>query len=245
MNASRTDGVCRVLAGMLFAAAGAAVLSVACVAPMCRTAAIPPGMTLSAQVGPTAFRSTGIIDDTSSWWGGRTVGLTYLGLQGDVRAGYGFTKWFGADFTAGLNSGSLVHRPESLSFQAPGSWRLGLAALFRPWQSNSQAFVEYQIPHFFSVGWVQGFPLHDPEQWSVMAQTGFIPFYVAMHGVETSWRDFVPEIAQLAFRRNFRVGRTTLAPSLGGTVTWNWENSKIWLDNGTLGLIWSSSLSPH
>ena len=100
MNASRTDGVCRVLAGMLFAAAGAAVLSSACVAPMCRTAAIPPGMTLSAQVGPTAFRSTGIVDDTSSWWGGRTVGLTYLGLQGDVRAGYGFTKWFGADLTA-------------------------------------------------------------------------------------------------------------------------------------------------
>ncbi len=76
-----------------------------------------------------------------------------------------------------------------------------------------------------------------------MAQTGFIPFYVATHAVEPSWRDFVPEIAQLALRRNFRLGRTTLAPSLGGTVTWNWENSKIWLDNGTLGLIWSSSLS--
>jgi len=219
--------------------AGCALLPMACLAPMCRTTEIPPGLTLSTHAGPTVFGSVGFVNDTSSWWSGRTVGLTCVGAQGDLRLGCGFARWFGADLTAGLSYGWPVNRPESLDSRIPGFSRLALAAQFRPWQRNSLAFVEYQFPHFFSVGWVSGFPLHCPEQWSVMAQTGFVPYYVATHTGEPTLRDFAPEKAQLALRRNFRLGRTTLAPSLGATIGWNWEDFGLGLSNGTLGIIWS------
>jgi len=226
---------------MFSIAAGAAVLSTACLAPMCRTTEIERGLTLSAEGGPTLFRSGGTVRDTSSWWGGRSVSLTYVGAQADVRAAYGFTPWLGADFTAGMNCGGLVNRPESLDFNLPGFYRLGLAALLRPWQHNSLMFIEYQMPHLFSLGWVSGFPLHGREQWSIMAQAGVIPFYVATHGLDVGWRDFVPEFTQLALRRNFSLGGSILAPSLGGNVAWNWDTFTPTLLNVMLGVTWSSS----
>ncbi len=221
-------------------AAGAAVLSTTCLAPMCRTTEIERGLTLSAEGGPTVFRSGGTVRDTSRWWGNRTVSLTYIGAQADLRTGHGFTPWLGVDFTAGMNFGVLVNRPESLGFSLPGSWRLGLATLFRPWQHNSLMFVEYELPHLFSLGWVSGFPLHGRERWSVMAQVGVIPFYVATHGLDVGWRDFVPGFMQFAARRNLRLGRSTLAPSLGGTVSWNWDTFTPSLLNVMLGVSWSS-----
>ena len=221
-------------------AAGAAVLSTSCLAPMCRTTEIERGLTLSAEGGPTVFRWGGTVRDTSSWWGGRTVSLTYIGAQADVRVTYGFTPWLGADFTAGLNCGALVNRPESLDFSVPGSDRLGLAALFRPWEHNSLMFVGYELPHLFCLGWVSGLPLHGREQWSVMAQAGVVPFYVATHGIEVGWRDFVPDYTQLALRRNLSLGSSTLAPSLGGTVMWNWDTFTPTVLNVMLGVTWSS-----
>jgi hypothetical protein len=220
-------------------AAGATVLSTACLAPMCRTSEIERGLTLSVDAGPTLFRSGGTVRDTSSWWGGRSVALNYFGAQADVRATYGLTPWLGADFTAGVNSGTLINRPESLDFNMPGFCRVGLAALFRPWQHNSLMFVEYQMPHLFSLGWVSGLPLHGREQWSVMAQAGVIPFYIAQHGNDVGWRDFVPEFTQVALRRNFSLGRSILAPSFGGNVTWNWNTFRPTLLNVMLGVNWS------
>jgi len=225
---------------MVSIAAGAAVLSTACLAPMCRTTEIERGLNLSAGGGPTLFRSGGTVQDTCSWWGGRSVSLTYVGVQADARATYGLTPWLGADFTAGVNYGGLVNRPESLDFNMPGFYRLGLAALFKPWQHNSLVFAEYQMPHLFSLGWVSGYPLRGREQWSIMAQAGIIPFYVAQHGHDVGWRDFVPEFTQLALRRNFSLGRSTIAPTLGASVAWNWDTFTPSLRNVLLGFIWSS-----
>jgi len=225
-------------------AAGAAVTSMACLAPMCRRTRIDQGLTLSAEAGPTLFRSGGTVRDTSSWWGNRTVSLTYVGAQADVRAAYGFTPWLGADFTAGMNCGVLVNRPESLGFNLPGSWRLGLAALFQPWRS-SLISVEYQLPHLFCLGWTQGFPFHNRELWDVTAQLGTVPFYVATHGADVGWREFVPDFTQFAVRRNFQLGQSTLAPTLGGSLMWNWDTFKPSLLNVMLGAVWSSPPVPR
>jgi len=223
----------------LYAGLGTLALGAACVAPMCRTSAIEPGLTLSTELGGTLFRSTGIVKDTSSWWGGHTVPLTCVGAQADLRATCGFKTWLGADLSAGFNVGSIVHRPESLKTAWTGSWRLAAAALFRPWPHNSLMFVEYQLPHLFCLGWVSGFPLHGREQWSVMAQLGVIPFYVATHDLDVGWRDFVPDFFELAVRRNFTLKQGAIAPALGGTVAWNWDTFVPTLTNATLGLIWS------
>jgi hypothetical protein len=217
----------------------ASVLGTACLAPMCRTTEIPDGFRLSLEPGATVFKSTGFVPDTAHLFRNRSVPLTCVGFQADLRAGYGFTDWLGADLTAGLSAGSILNRPESLHSAVTASYRIAAAALFRPWQHNSMMFAEFQMPYAWSLGWASGFPLYGPERWNVMAEFGAVPFFVAQHGEEVGWRDFAPEILQIAVRRNFALGRATLAPTLGGTVWWSWEDRTAELGSATLGLIWA------
>lgn len=224
---------------LAWALGAAALLSSSCLAPMCRTTEIPSGFALAVEPGATVFRSTGFVPDTARLFRNRSVPLTCIGAEADLRVGYGFTDWLGADLTAGLSAGSILNRPESLTSAITASYRIAAAALFRPWKHNSLLFAEFQIPYVWSLGWASGFPLYGQERWNVMAQFGAVPFFVAQHGVEVGWRDFVPEIFQFAVRRNFPVGRATLAPTLGGTVWWDWEDRTPQLGSATLGLIWA------
>ena len=86
---------------LVWALGAAALLTTSCLAPMCRTTEIPRGFALAVEPGATVFKSTGFVPDTARLFRNRSVPLTCVGAQADLRAGYGLTDWLGADLTAG------------------------------------------------------------------------------------------------------------------------------------------------
>ncbi|MBM3314488.1 hypothetical protein FJY71_01415, partial [candidate division WOR-3 bacterium] len=61
------------------------LLASGCMAPMCRTSEIERGFTLSAELGPTAFRGIGVVHDTTGRVHTGIVDLTCIGAQADLR----------------------------------------------------------------------------------------------------------------------------------------------------------------
>jgi len=211
-----------------------------CVAPMSRSSLIKTKDHVEIGGGSILFKSVVLGEDTTSWWGGRLEEATYVGLQGNLRLGFGFSAHFGIDYTLSILTGIPLNKGEG--FEDFAVWpHSSLNFKLRPWQSNNLFLLGIQSPGILSAGWVHGWPSYGREKYSSMIEVGnLIPAAIAN---EWSGEDFkealLPSVILFTFARNFYFNSKRLSPNIAIGIAWDWEENALETWSIMFGLNWA------
>lgn len=211
-----------------------------CVAPMARISSIKNKDYFEIGGGPLLFNSIMSVDDTTSLWGGHLENATYLGLQGNLRLGYGFSSHFGVDLTLSIVGGTPLSKEQTHDNFVV--WTHGsVFCKTRPWRSNNLFLLGIENPGILTLGWVHGWPAQGEEHYSTMIElANQLPAAIA-----NEWRgdDFtdalLPSVIFFTLSRNYYFRDSRLSPNLAFGAVWDWDARTFELGSIMLGVNWA------
>jgi|GEM_PF-5000388 len=216
------------------------IVTCGCIAPMSRTSVIKTNAHYEIGGGAILSKSVVQVDDTTSAWGGRLENATYLGLQGNLRLGYGFGSHYGIDFTLSILSGIPLFKEHS--FKKFAMWPHSSFCLkLRPWKSNNLLLCGIATPGILTVSWVYGWPSQEREKYSSAIEVGnMLPAAVFNGWTGQDFKEgLLPSMISFCVSRNIYYGSQRLSPNLALSLVWDWDEDAIELGSIMFGLNWA------